>query len=98
MPIKRYILTAAALLAGAMAANTLTAGTAEAGFWRPTWEYSVPWCMRSDSGYDDCAYYTFAQCRATVSGAGGTCVHNPHYSPLAEERRPQRKGRRKHAR
>ena len=33
------------------------------------------------SGMDDCAYYTLDQCRATVSGEGGTCGSTRIYTP-----------------
>jgi hypothetical protein len=30
------------------------------------------------AGYENCHYYTFEQCLAAVSGAGGLCMRNPH--------------------
>ena len=29
------------------------------------------------SGYRNCGYYTYGQCRASVSGVGGYCYPNP---------------------
>jgi hypothetical protein len=28
--------------------------------------------------YENCGYYTWGQCLAAVSGAGGFCMRNPH--------------------
>jgi hypothetical protein len=39
-----------------------------------------PWCVANGSygaGSMDCTYWTLQQCRATASGAGGTCRENP---------------------
>jgi hypothetical protein len=31
-------------------------------------------------GYENCGYFTMAQCRAAVSGVGGFCIANPRYA------------------
>lgn len=40
------------------------------------------WCaqygLRDDLG-TNCGFVTYNQCRATISGVGGTCVPNPFY-------------------
>ena len=42
------------------------------------------------SGAKNCYFLTIEQCRATVSGAGGTCVPNPFYTgPAVNEWGPQ---------
>jgi hypothetical protein len=33
---------------------------------------------RGGGGYENCGYYTWEQCLATISGAGGFCMRNPH--------------------
>jgi hypothetical protein len=42
-----------------------------------------PWCANYSSGDGDggsnCGFSTLAQCRATVSGIGGSCGPNPFY-------------------
>ncbi|MBR1222978.1 DUF3551 domain-containing protein [Bradyrhizobium sp. U87765 SZCCT0131] len=43
----------------------------------------IAWCARTWNrgfGGDDCMYYTYAQCRAAISGLRGECVPNP-FSP-----------------
>ena len=39
------------------------------------------------NSYENCGYYTLAQCRAAVSGVGGFCQPNPRfvYTPYADE-------------
>jgi hypothetical protein len=38
------------------------------------------WCARMQGG-TSCAFATFEQCRATISGVGGTCFENPAGPP-----------------
>jgi hypothetical protein len=53
-----------------------------------------PWCAYlGHSGITDCAYYTFAQCRATVFGVGGYCAPNPNFVAPAPGPRYYRKRR-----
>lgn len=49
-----------------------------------------PWCAQyaDRSGITECAFVTFQQCLATVSGIGGSCVQN-WYPPPAGPRRPR---------
>ena len=37
------------------------------------------WCARygTTGGASNCGFYSFEQCRATVSGIGGFCMRNP---------------------
>jgi uncharacterized protein DUF3551 len=47
------------------------------------------------SGAKNCYFLTLEQCRATVSGVGGTCVPNPFYTgPVNEWQQPVRPRRR----
>jgi hypothetical protein len=43
--------------------------------------YSYPWCaVQADkSGATSCYFATYEQCRATLSGIGGTCVRSPYF-------------------
>jgi hypothetical protein len=55
-------------------------------------QYAYPWCAQftDGSGVFSCAFVTFGQCLATVSGIGGFCVRNPVYTfvlPTNELRR-----------
>ena len=48
-----------------------------------------PYCIRDGHGGPgmwDCSYYSWQQCLASASGAGGTCWENPNY------RGPKKKG------
>ena len=47
-----------------------------------------PWCayMAEGSG-TDCGFYSFEQCRATISGVGGYCSPNPNFVAPPVERR-----------
>jgi Protein of unknown function (DUF3551) len=56
--------------------------------------YYYPWCAQYQdrSSVRSCAFATFEQCRATVSGVGGFCIENavpPPPQPYAEYRRPK---------
>jgi hypothetical protein len=57
---KRFIATAAPIL---MAAVYCCAGTPAAAIW----------CANYSNGSTNCGFYTFDQCRAAVSGVGGSC-------------------------
>jgi hypothetical protein len=55
--------------------------------------YDYPWCaLKGDrGGGQSCYFATRAQCETTLSGIGGTCIHNPGYrGPVRYERRPSR--------
>jgi hypothetical protein len=45
-------------------------------------------------GSRNCYFLTLQQCRATVSGVGGTCTPNPFYTGPAGEPRPAPRGAR----
>jgi hypothetical protein len=54
------------------------------------------WCAHYGSkggGGTNCGFYSFEQCRATVSGIGGFCQRNPFaaYGAATERRRPYRR-------
>ncbi|HYS47189.1 MAG TPA: DUF3551 domain-containing protein [Xanthobacteraceae bacterium] len=59
-----------ALAAGMLALTAMPAGKAEA----------APFCSYiggPTSGFQSCAYRTWDQCLAAISGAGGFCMVNP---------------------
>lgn len=63
--------------------------TAQAGV-----EY--PWCAvysEASVGATNCGFTTLDQCRATISGIGGTCQPNPAYTPPVSTHRKTRKPR-----
>ena len=65
---------------GSVCALTLaTAHPAHAG-------RNYPWCAYylSPDGLTDCAFATFQQCMATVSGVGGYCNLNPYLEAYSE--------------
>lgn len=73
----------------ATAAAILSADTGPAAAQNTT----RPYCLRdgvNGQGTWDCTYYSMDQCRATASGAGGSCQPNPWY----QGRRPQEPYRR----
>jgi hypothetical protein len=53
------------------------------------------WCAQygSPGGGTNCGFYSFQQCRATVSGIGGFCMRNP-FSAYRGARDPRRRYRR----
>jgi hypothetical protein len=55
--------------------------------------YNEAWCAQMGDGIEDCAYYTWSQCRAAASGTGNFCYQNPRYVPR-EERAPRKQKRR----
>jgi hypothetical protein len=42
-----------------------------------SYEYCDPVCIEHGDGRYDCSYHTYAQCYASRSGVGGSCVDNP---------------------
>lgn len=43
-----------------------------------------PWCAHYSGrmgGAPNCGFVTYAQCRATIAGNGGSCQENPWYEP-----------------
>ena len=71
----REVLAAMALLAIAGASDRATA-------------VEYPWCAYyGDShGGINCGFVSLEQCRATISGNGGTCQPNPSYVPAKRRR------------
>lgn len=56
-----------------------------------------PWCATYNAdGVTECLYDNLAQCRASVSGAGGSCGHNAAYIPPPPP--PPRRARTRHPR
>jgi hypothetical protein len=53
------------------------------------------WCAQySDKGgATNCGFYSFEQCRATVSGIGGFCMRNPFSAYAAQPRTRSRRHR-----
>jgi hypothetical protein len=43
--------------------------------------YSYPWCAveANKSGATSCYFATYAQCRASLGGIGGTCIRSPYF-------------------
>jgi len=68
--MNKYIHGASALGLALMGSFGLTTSPAEAG--------SI--CLTdndSSSTYQSCDFYSYAQCRASSSGTGGSCITNP---------------------
>lgn len=78
------------LTLAALAATFLFGGSAHADPYR--------WCAvygGEEMGGTNCGFITLEQCRATISGIGGSCEPNQFYTgPDRDETRPAR--RRKH--
>jgi len=74
----------------AFVALTLTAVAAFAP--RPaTAAYDLPWCAQYYySNIYSCAFTSFQQCMATVSGVGGLCMQNYRYPPQPPYGEPRR--------
>jgi Protein of unknown function (DUF3551) len=52
------------------------------------------WCANySNQSGSNCGFYSFEQCRATVSGIGGFCQRNP-FTVYGAAREPRRRYRR----
>jgi len=52
--------------------------------------YDYPWCSvrggYNGGGAQTCYFSTYRQCMETISGIGGTCIHNPYYRGHARPR------------
>jgi hypothetical protein len=51
---------------------------------RPAAAFNYPWCATYydvSLGMKSCAFTSYEQCMATVSGVGGICAQNPFYPP-----------------
>jgi hypothetical protein len=42
---------------------------------------AAPWCAHFSTGFNDCSFYSFRQCMATISGVGGYCLQNTLETP-----------------
>jgi hypothetical protein len=82
----RAILAATAFLVAAGGLSSIGVTSAEAR--------DYPWCSRtSATGFNpDCAFTSYPQCMATVSGQRGDCMRNP-FIAFGEQRESRRKGR-----
>jgi len=52
-----------------------------------------PWCAvysGDAGGASNCGFSTLAQCRATVSGIGGSCEPNQFYNPRGNTQRSRK--------
>ncbi len=49
----------------------------------PASAQNYPWCAHYGTPYDDtsCAFVSYEQCMASVSGIGGFCERNDTYTP-----------------
>ena len=45
-----------------------------------------PWCLLDTDGCTSCAFQTRAQCVASATGTGGSCVRNVNSSASADAR------------
>jgi hypothetical protein len=53
-----------------------------------------PWCAvygGRSGGASNCGFRTLAQCRATVSGIGGSCEPNQFYNPRGGSKQSRKK-------
>ena len=48
------------------------------------------WCILDSDGCTNCAFQTRAQCVASATGTGGSCVRNVNYSASADARARKR--------
>jgi len=69
--MRKLILAATSIALTASMMTLATAATQQQG------QQPINWCSRIQ-GHLHCMYHSHAQCRASVSGTGGTCVRNPH--------------------
>ena len=71
------------IFSGAVATVLLAGGSAANARW-------APWCAWYDPYTYNCGFQTFAQCLATISGAGGYCARNVYGPPASDRRRRDR--------
>jgi hypothetical protein len=79
------------IVLGALALLTVLAAAPLRAYEMPYDPY--PWCAVYDGdagGASNCGFLTIEQCRATVSGIGGSCEHNQFYNPRQAPARPKR--------
>lgn len=64
----------------------LALGAATAGLGTMAYAKDQPWCAQYGGhqiASTNCGFATFEQCRATISGIGGSCYPNPRYEPAS---------------
>jgi len=68
--------------------------------WAQTYDPAFPVCMHVvvwGGPYEDCTYFTLAQCAMSASGRAAQCNNNPYYAgATASLRRNDRRHRRVH--
>ncbi|MGE9008818.1 DUF3551 domain-containing protein [Leptospira interrogans] len=57
----------------------------------PVCAHVIPW---GGGSFEDCTYYTMAQCAASASGRAAQCHPNPFYARAAAPRQSERRYRR----
>lgn len=74
---------------------TLLLGAAALAWAAPASAQNYPWCadLTVRGGATNCGFTSYAQCRAYISGIGGSCRPNSFYR--GHERAPVRKKRRR---
>jgi hypothetical protein len=79
----RHFISASSMLAlAAIAVPIAATGPAQA--------VEYPYCASGQwAGGGGCSYATLEQCRASISGVGGSCVSNPRYTAGATARPPR---------
>jgi hypothetical protein len=96
--------TAAALIAAGMLLTVAGTATALAGtnflLLRHDHRFDgATWCasgLSSDGGGRDCAFFSFEQCRATVSGLGGICYPSPYAAAYDGPRHQRKRAHKRH--
>jgi len=74
--------------------SVASAGPARAQKYDPNFPFCMHVFERRASPWEDCSYYTMAQCRASASGRGFGCDPNPYYAgATAAPRRYHRRHR-----
>lgn len=70
--MRHFIVAASTFILAAIAVPLIGAGPAKA--------VEYPYCATGAwAGSGGCSYTTLEQCRASISGVGGSCVTNPRY-------------------
>jgi uncharacterized protein DUF3551 len=80
------------LLIGALAVPAALSSAPASAYEMPYDPY--PWCAvysGDAGGASNCGFLTIAQCRATVSGIGGSCEPNQFYNPRPAEHARKRR-------
>jgi len=60
-------------------------------------QYNLPWCaVYYNTTAHSCAFATWAQCQAELSGIGGYCYNNPRLPPAPPPAAPYHRGKPRH--